>query len=400
MFRWSALESDIPERSVRRIGPLDEHLNWPDWPRPVRLLSPPEPVENVMAVLPDGAAASASAGAAESHSVRRADGPERIYGEWWRRSGEADAVRDYFQVEDEEGAPLLDVSPRRRRRRAHRRPQLVPARAVRMTYVELQVATHFSFLRGVSSAEELFSAAALLGYPALGITDRNSVGGLVKALRAADATGVRLVAGCRLDLMDGSSLLVWPEDRAAWSRLTRLLTVGKSRVDRRKGEKGQCFLHWEDVAAWSDGLVAALVPDEADRGHRNRPGPDAPISSASRAYLALTHRRRPGDALRLHALDALARRYGVRSLATGDVLYDSPDKRMLQDVVTAIRNKCTIDELGFRRERYRRPPPQKPATRWSGASPLSPTRSAPPPTSPSAAPSRCANSATNIPTRS
>ena len=120
-----------------------------------------------------------------------------------------------------------------------------------MTFVELQAATHFSFLRAVSSAEELFSAAALLGYPALGIADRNSVGGLVKALRAADSTGVRLVAGCRLDLMDGASLLVWPKDRPAWSRLTRLLTIGKGRVDRRKGEKGQCFLHWEDVAACS-----------------------------------------------------------------------------------------------------------------------------------------------------
>ena len=71
-----------------------------------------------------------------------------------------------------------------------------------------------------------------------------------------------------------------------------------------------------------------------------------------RAHLALTHRRRPGEAKRLHALDALARRHGLRSLATGDVLYDGPDKRMLQDVVTAIREHVTIDELGFRRERF------------------------------------------------
>jgi error-prone DNA polymerase len=220
-----------------------------------------------------------------------------------------------------------------------------------MTYVELQAATHFSFLRGVSSAEELFAAAALLGYPALGIADRNSVGGLVKALRAADATGVRLVAGCRLDLMDGSGLLVWPEDRAAWSRLTRLLTLGKSRVDRRKGEKGQCFLHWEDVALWSEGLVAALVPGEAGSETGTALAQMADIFGR-RAHLALTHRRRPGEAARLHALEALARRHKVRALATGDVLYDSPDKRMLQDVVTAIRHKCTIDDLGFRRELY------------------------------------------------
>ena len=106
-----------------------------------------------------------------------------------------------------------------------------------MTYVELQAATHFSFLRGVSSADELFAAARLLGYPALGIADRNTVGGLVKALRAGRERGVRLIAGCRLELMDacpeqgrrGSALLVWPQDRAAWSRLTRLLSIGKER---------------------------------------------------------------------------------------------------------------------------------------------------------------------------
>ncbi|HEX8482809.1 MAG TPA: PHP domain-containing protein, partial [Allosphingosinicella sp.] len=218
-------------------------------------------------------------------------------------------------------------------------------------YIELQAFTHFSFLRGVSSAEEMFAAAALLGYPAIGIADRHTVGGLVKALRAADETGVRLISGCRLDLMDGAGLLVWPESRAGWSRLTRLLTAGKSRIDRARGEKGQCFLHWEDVSAWSEGLVAALVPDEADGATETALAQMRDIFG-DRAHLALTHRRRPGDMVRLHALDALARRHGVRPLATGGVLYDSPDRRMLQDVVTAIRHKCTIDDLGFRRERF------------------------------------------------
>jgi error-prone DNA polymerase len=217
-------------------------------------------------------------------------------------------------------------------------------------YVELHAATHFSFLRGVSSAEEMFAAAALLGYPALGIADRNSVGGLVRSLVAGEQTRVRPIAGCRLDLMDGSGLLVWPEDRSGWSRLTRLLTLGKSRADPKRGEKGRCFLHWEDVAAHCEGLVAALVPDSADEAEAAL-AHMADIFGRS-AHLALTHRRRPGDLARLHALDDLARRYGVRALATGDVLYDGPDKRMLHDVVTAIRNKCTIDDLGLRRERY------------------------------------------------
>jgi hypothetical protein len=143
-----------------------------------------------------------------------------------------------------------------------------------MTYVELHATSHFSFLRGVSSCGELFAAAKLLGYPALGITDRNTVCGLVRGLVAADETGVRLVAGCRLDLMDGSSLLVWPEDRAGWSRLTRLLTEGKKRARPQHGEKGQCFLHWEDVAAWSEGLVAALVTQDADDDAGVRPCAD------------------------------------------------------------------------------------------------------------------------------
>ena len=220
-----------------------------------------------------------------------------------------------------------------------------------MTYTELQVTSHFSFLRGASSCEELFAAAASLGYKALGITDRNSVAGMVRALVAAETTELRLVAGCRLDLMDGSSLLVWPEDRAAWSRLMRLLTLGKGRANAQKGEKGKCFLHWEDVAGWSDGLVAALVPDAADETAATALAQTADIFG-DRAHLALSIRRRPGEAARLHALDAMARRFGVRSLATGDVLYHSPDRRLLQDVVTAIREKCTVDELGFRRERF------------------------------------------------
>ena len=220
-----------------------------------------------------------------------------------------------------------------------------------MTYSELQVTTHFSFLRGVSSCEQLFATARVLGLPALGIVDRNSVAGVVRAMVAARDTGMRMVAGCRLDLFCGTALLVWPQDRAGWSRLTRLLSIGKARADPQKGEKGQCILHWEDVAAWSEGLVAALVPDLPDRTTAIALAQLADIFGDA-AYLALSHRRRPGDALRLHELEAMARRFGVTPVATGDVLYHAPDQRMLQDVVTAIRHKCTIDELGFRRERH------------------------------------------------
>jgi protein ImuB len=104
VFRFSAIESDVPERSVRRISALSETKEWPrEWPRPVRLLPRPEPVDRVIAELPDQPPIRFS-WRGKTYRVRKADGPERIYGEWWKRMSEAEAVRDYFQVEDESGA--------------------------------------------------------------------------------------------------------------------------------------------------------------------------------------------------------------------------------------------------------------------------------------------------------
>jgi error-prone DNA polymerase len=214
------------------------------------------------------------------------------------------------------------------------------------TYVELQVTSHFSFLRGASAPEELFAAAGLLGHRALGLCDRGSVAGMVRGLSGQEATGVRLIPGSRVDLRDGRSLLLYPKDRAAWSRLTRLLSLGKAR-----GGKGNCWLDWPDIAAWAEGLVAVLLPDAADERTcldlgelRELFGPDG--------YLALSLRRRPGDFARLRALDALARDTDVRSVAMGDILYHAAERRPLQDVLTAIREKTTIDALGFKRERF------------------------------------------------
>ncbi|MGL4543837.1 MAG: error-prone DNA polymerase, partial [Polymorphobacter sp.] len=164
--------------------------------------------------------------------------------------------------------------------------------------------------------------------------------------QAARASGVRLVAGVRLDLLCGTRLLVYPADRAAWSRLTQLLSLGK-----RRAGKGGCQLGWDDVAAAAAGQLGVLLPA----------GPAAMVSAnaarladvfGDRGYLALTLARRPGDAARLVALDALARSHRLTALATGDVLYHTPERRILQDVVSCIRLGCTIDTLGLRRARY------------------------------------------------
>ena len=112
-----------------------------------------------------------------------------------------------------------------------------------MSYAELQFTSHFSFLRGASSCEELFAQAAVLGLQALAITDRNSLAGIVRAHEAAKATGVRLIVGCRLDLTDGAVAPGLPDRPAAYGRLCRLLSLGK-----RRGGKAKCRLGWEDVA--------------------------------------------------------------------------------------------------------------------------------------------------------
>ncbi|WP_377807857.1 error-prone DNA polymerase (plasmid) [Azospirillum sp. A29] len=213
-------------------------------------------------------------------------------------------------------------------------------------YAELQVTTHFSFLRGASSAEELFAQAAALGIPALGIVDRHSLAGIVRAYEAAKQTGVRLVVGCRVDLSDGTALLLYPMNRAGYGRLCRLLTIGKARAG-----KGACELTWEDLADWAEGLLTILMPEEADE-HCARQLERLRRFYSGRCYVVLTLRRRPGDAMRLHQLAAMAAALRVPTVATNDVLYHAPERRIMQDVVTCIREGCTIDSAGFRRERF------------------------------------------------
>ncbi|HET6184934.1 MAG TPA: error-prone DNA polymerase [Acetobacteraceae bacterium] len=223
-------------------------------------------------------------------------------------------------------------------------------------YAELQVTTNHSFLRGASHVEELVAQAKTLGYAAIGIADRNTLGGLVRAHQHAAEAGLRVVLGCRLDLTDAPPVLVYPTGRAGWSRLCRLLTVGKARAG-----KGKCELAWADLAAAAEGLVGVMLgisPTSPQPSPPHRGGEGWGEVGAlrdvfgDRAYLALTLHRRPGDAVRLQRLAAMARAAGVATVATGDVLYHDPSRRILQDVLTCIREGCTIDELGFRRERF------------------------------------------------
>src|ERR1700746_175715 len=155
-----------------------------------------------------------------------------------------------------------------------------------MDYAELQVTSNFSFLRGASHPDELVMTAAALGHKAIAITARSSAAALVRPHHAAKSVGIRLVIGVRLDLADGTSLLAYPEDRAAYGRLTRLLTLGK-----RRAPKGECHLDYADVVAYGEGqILIVLSPELAPRVAADFPG---------HAYLAAHHLYRGDDANRL-----------------------------------------------------------------------------------------------------
>ncbi len=213
-------------------------------------------------------------------------------------------------------------------------------------YAELQCASNFSFLRGASSAEQLFATAAALGIEALALTDTNSLAGIVRAHEAAKTTGVRLIVGCRLQLIDDTELLVYPQDRPAYARLCRLLSIGKSRAG-----KARCHLSWDDVAGWQEGLLAILIPGQVDKSFEAKLTRLKQIFD-DRAYCAMTLQRRPRDQLRLAQINNLATAQGVPTIATNDVLFHTPDLRILQDVITCIRERTTIDNVGFKRERH------------------------------------------------
>ena len=209
-----------------------------------------------------------------------------------------------------------------------------------MSYVELQVASNFSFLRGASHPPELVKQAAALGHAAAAITDRNSLAGVVRAHQAAQELGIRLVVGTRLVLEDVSEFLVFPTDRAAYARLTTLLTLGK-----RRAGKGACRLGFYDLVAAGEGQIAIALPPEAPDEAFRRRLLTLRDAFGDRAYCAAQHLYRGDDAKRIHRLATLS---PLPLVATNDVLYHAPERRPLQDVVTCIREGCTIESAGWR----------------------------------------------------
>ncbi len=203
-------------------------------------------------------------------------------------------------------------------------------------YAELFCRSHFSFLEGASSPEELVARAAELGLSALAVTDRDGVYGLVRAHRAAREHGLRLVVGALISLRDLPSLVVLVRDRAGWSSLCRLLTAG-----RRDQPKGLALHSLEQLLEHSAGLTALLH------------GPWsvaqlAPLREAfgSRVAIAVSGALQPGDASHVAAAMRLSRWSGVPLVAVGDAQMHHPSRKRLLDVLTCIRRRTTIDAAG------------------------------------------------------
>ena len=249
-----------------------------------------------------------------------------------------------------------------------------------MSYVEFAVTSNFSFLRGASHPEELAVQAEKIGLRGLGLCDRNSVAGVVRAhlIRREQNLGLRYHPGARLVFADGTpDILAYPRDRPAWGRLCRLLTRGNLRA-----EKGECILYLGDLLDHIEGLELIVMPEctrdeEPEFLHKSRASFADSSRSApenkNRDFLFCLREAAPGhvrlaarmlhqgrDRAHLAARTELARKACLPLIAVNDVLYHAPERRELQDVLTCIRNHVTIDKAGrllaANAERHLKPP--------------------------------------------
>ena len=229
-------------------------------------------------------------------------------------------------------------------------------------YAEIGITTNFSFLRGGSHPQDYVHQASKLRLPVIGIADHNTLAGVVRAYKELENHEVKykpkLLIGSRLVFMDGTpDILVYPRDREAYGRLCRLLTRGKRGDDT---DKGECHLKLDDLLEFTEGQLLVLTlphrfePEKAlkvlDQLQRRR---------ADGVWLAASLLYRGDDKRRLSRLQRIAVTAGVPLLATNEVLYHHPARRPLQDVLTCIREKTTIDAVGKRleanAERYLKP---------------------------------------------
>jgi error-prone DNA polymerase len=220
-------------------------------------------------------------------------------------------------------------------------------------YAELAVTTNFSFLRGASHPREMVARADDLGLTAIGIADRNSFAGVVRAYDEAKKRKIKLLVGTRLVTTDGFEVLAYPTDRTAYGRLCRLITAGNL-----KAKKSECHLNFAEILNTTEGQIFIALPPAAT--HSSSPASRGRMdtfttrlvalvrAAPGRTFLAGVHYHRGDEPYRLGLLAELGARCGAPLVAVNDVLYHAPERRPLVDVLTCIREKCSIAEAGLR----------------------------------------------------
>ncbi|HET6227916.1 MAG TPA: error-prone DNA polymerase [Bacteroidia bacterium] len=230
-----------------------------------------------------------------------------------------------------------------------------------MDYTELQITTNFSFLRGGSHPEEIVEQALALGHTEIAITDHNTLAGIVRAYTAAKHKNIRIIPACRLNLLDGYSLLAYPTNKDAYAQLSALLSTGNLRA-----EKGKCFLYKADVYRYKAGILFIIVPTtHLNAAYELDTDFITAVSEYKQAlgdqvYLGAIRSYHANDNKKLFRLDQLSKLLNIPLVALNDIHYHAPERRELQDVLTCIREKCTIYNAGFRlyqnAERYLKSP--------------------------------------------
>nr|WP_196108680.1 MULTISPECIES: error-prone DNA polymerase [unclassified Ochrobactrum] len=228
-------------------------------------------------------------------------------------------------------------------------------------FFEMAAASNFSFLCGASHPQELVLQAHALGLSGIGIADRNTLAGVVRAHAAwkefRDKSDFRLFIGCRLSFTDGTpDMVVYPRDRAAYGQLCRLLTEGKTRA----AAKGECHLEWSDLLFRARQFQIAVFPPEDDRPDFADRLADITKAAPGSVWLALAMPHQGQDGRRAERIARFAAEAHVPLIATNDVLYHHPDRRALQDVLTATRHYTTVFAAGQllekNAERHLKPP--------------------------------------------
>jgi error-prone DNA polymerase len=222
-----------------------------------------------------------------------------------------------------------------------------------MPYAEIGITTNFSFLRGGSHPQNYVHQASELRLPVIGIADHNTLAGVVRAYKELGNPELKykpkLLIGSRLVFMDDTpDILIYPRDRAAYGRLCQLLTRGKRGEDT---EKGECHLKLDDLLEFAEGqLVVLMLPHRFETTKALKVLDQLQQSRADGVWLAASLLYRGDDRRRLMRLQRIASTARAPLLATNEVLYHDPARRPLQDVLTCIREKTTIDAIGKRLE--------------------------------------------------